>query len=148
MFIRDLGTTGAMPALEMAMRFAGQRQKILAHNIANIDTPGFQPRDVDPKSFQAMLAGAIHERRARTGGAFGDLNWRQTSQIKHTAERGGLTLRPETPGRGILAHDRNNTDVEIMMKDLVENAGMYRVAADLLRTQRSQLQNAIAQRVL
>jgi len=148
MFIRDLATTGAMPALEMTLRFAGQRQTILAHNIANIDTPDFQPRDVDPEAFQSLLGDAIERRRERTGGAFGALQWPETRQIRHTTERGGLALRPQSPGGGILHHDRNNADLERMMQDLVENAAAYRVAADLLRTQRSQLQNAIAQRVL
>lgn len=148
MFIRDLGTTGAMPALEMTLRFAGQRQKILSHNIANIDTPEFQPRDVDPRGFQELLGDAVRSRRARTGGAFGELEWRQTRQIRRTHERGGIALRPKTPGPGVLHHDRNNTDIERMMQSVVENAATYRVASDLLRSQRTQLQNAIGQRVL
>jgi len=148
MFIRDLATTGAMPALEMTMRFAGQRQSILAHNIANIDTPDFRPRDADPRAFQSMLGDAIEARRARTGGAFGALEWRETRELQHTSERGGLALRPRSHGAGVLHHDRNNTDIERMMQDVVENAAAYRVAADLLRSQRSQLQNAIGQRVL
>ena len=145
--IKDLATTGATPALEMMLRFSGQRQRILAHNIANIDTPGFRPRDVDPREFQELLGNAIEKRRERTGGASGALEWRETREITRDRRSGELRLDPMTHGSGILHHDRNNADIERSMQDLVENAAMYRVAADLLRAQRTTLQNAISQRV-
>ena len=147
MLIRDLSTTGALPALEMMMRFSGQRQQILAHNIANIDTPNFQAKDVDPESFQSMLRGAIETRRERTGGAFGALGWRETREVTRDRASGEMRLEPGTHRGGVLHHDRNDADLERTMQDLVENAAMYRVAADLLRAQRTTLQNAIAQRV-
>lgn len=146
--ISDISTVGAAPALEMMLRFSGQRQKILAHNIANIDTPNFQARDVDPREFQQLLGDAIDKRRSRNGGAFGALEWRETREITRARGSGELKLEPMTSSGGVLHHDRNDADLERTMQDLVENAAMYRVAADLLRAQRSTLQNAIAQRVL
>ncbi len=152
MLIGDLTTSGAMPAAEMLLKFAGQRQKIIAHNMANIDTPNFQPKNVDPKGFQKMLGDAIDLRRKKTGGAFGVLEWKETREIRRVGRFGGagmdFELRPTTSGGGILHHDRNDRDLERMMQEMVENATAYRVAADLLRTQRSQLRNAIAQRVV
>ncbi len=59
MLIGNLESAGAMPAAEMLLKFAGQRQRIIAHNIANIDTPNFQTKDVDPQAFQEMLGDAI-----------------------------------------------------------------------------------------
>jgi flagellar basal-body rod protein FlgB len=144
--IQDLSNAGATPSLEYMLRFAGQRQQILAHNIANIDTPNFQGRDVDPKEFQRVLGEAIDKRREKTGGAFGELEIQQTRQIE-TGKRGSLKLNPGTPTDGVMFHDRNQRDIERMMQDLVENASMYRVAADLLRQQRGQILGAIAQRV-
>jgi flagellar basal-body rod protein FlgB len=43
-------------ALEAAMSGSMMRQSLLTNNLANADTPGFQPEDVN---FQASLAGAI-----------------------------------------------------------------------------------------
>ncbi len=146
MSITDLSTAGAAPSLEMMLKFAGQRQQILAHNIANIDTPNFQGRDVDPASFQKMLGNAIDERRKGNGGAFGGLDMGSSREIQ-TDRQGNLKLEPGTPTDGVLYHDRNQRDLERMMQDLVENATMFRVAADLMRQQRSQLHGAIAQRV-
>ncbi len=41
--------------LRSTMGMLTQRQKLVAENIANADTPGFTPRDVDEKSFQQAL---------------------------------------------------------------------------------------------
>lgn len=146
MFLDDVVNSGAIPALEMTMRFAGRRQALLAHNIANLDTPNFQPRDVSPRGFQRMLGEAIDRRRARTGGERGRLEWRQTREIRLDA-RGGMQLRPETPSPGILFHDRNNRDLERMMQDLAENVAVFRIATDLLRNQYSKIHDAIGERV-
>lgn len=148
MLIGDLASSGAMPAAEMLLKFAGQRQKIIAHNIANIETPGFQTKDVDPRAFQKMMSDAIDRRREKNGGAFGDLDWKESDEIRRVGRSTDFVLNPTTSRGGILHHDRNDRDLERMMQDMVENATAYRVAADLLRSQRNQLQNAIAQTVV
>ena len=135
-----------MPTLEKMFLFAGQRQRIIANNIANIDTPGYQGRDVDPRDFQKMLSEAIEERRSDTGGSFGDLEFDGSDQVQM---RGGqMILNPQTPTAGVLFHDRNQRDLERLMQQLVENATTFRVAADLMRQNTNQLNLAIAQRVL
>ncbi len=149
MQIRDLSTSGAMPTLELTMRFAGARQRLLAHNIANIDTPNFVATDVDPRSFQRMLGQAVDRRREKTAGAFGPLEWRETRELR--AGDGGdgigsLRLRPHAAHGGVLAHDRNASDPERLMQDMVENATVYRVATDLYRAQRGTMMAAISQR--
>mgnify|MGYP003625397143 FL=1 len=148
MLIGNLESSGAMPAAEMLLKFAGQRQKIIAHNIANIDTPNFQTKDVDPQAFQEMLGDAIGKRRKKNGGAFGALEWKESAEVRKVGRGNDFKLTPTSSGGGILHHDRNDRDLERMMQDMVENATAYRVAADLLRSQRNQLQNAIAQRVI
>jgi len=143
--IKDLASSGAIPALELTMRFAGARQRIIAHNIANLDTPNFQPKDVSPRDFQEMLGEAIDARRSNNGGAAGDLEWRETRQVQRSPD-GGLTLEPLADAPGVLFHDRNNRDLERLMQSMVENAGMFRVASDLLRQRYSMLRAAISER--
>jgi flagellar basal-body rod protein FlgB len=36
----------------------GERQRLIAENVANASTPGFTPRDIDTAAFQRMLADA------------------------------------------------------------------------------------------
>ncbi len=143
--INDLSSSGAIPALEMTLRFAGARQRVIAHNVANIDTPGFQPKDVSPRHFQEVLGEAIDARRAGDAGSGDGFEWRESRQIRHDG-RGGLTLEPLSESPGVLFHDRNNRDLERTMQAMVENAGMYRVASDLLRQRYSMLRAAISER--
>jgi flagellar basal-body rod protein FlgB len=42
--------------LELSMRVRGARHEILSANIANADTPGFRPKDLD---FEAVMRGAV-----------------------------------------------------------------------------------------
>ena len=144
--INQLTNAGAMPALEMTMRFAAQRQRLAAHNIANLDTPNFIQRDVSVEGFRAMLDDAVRERRTRTGGMYGPLEWDETSELARSS-RGALTLRPETPSGGVLFHDRNNRNLERLMQTLAESTAAFRTASDLYRSQSMILQMAISQRV-
>lgn len=146
MIIKDLATSGPLPALEKMFLFAGQRQRLIAHNIANIDTPNFQGRDVDPRAFQNSLKEAIEDRRERNGGSSGKLEFGESGQVRMVGNR--MVLRPETPTEGVLFHDRNHRDLERLMQDLVENATAFRVASDLMRKNHHLLRGAIAQRVM
>lgn len=145
MFIDDVLSSGAIPTLEMALRFAGQRQAIIAHNIANMDTPDFRPMDASPAQFRRVLAKAIDERRARTGGMIGELDWRPTGELTRSGN-GALKVVPRTAGRGVLFHDRNNRDLERLMQANAENAAAYRVAVDMLKSRHDALRAAIAER--
>lgn len=144
--IRDLTTSGAMPALEMTIRYAGARQRLLAHNIANIDTPNFVGTDVDPRSFQKVLGEAVDRRRERSAGSFGSLDWRETREMRAGEAPGSIRLTPHAAHGGVLAHDRNASDLERLMQGMVENASAYRVAMDLYRSQQGTLMAAISQR--
>lgn len=146
MFIDQLTNAGSMPAMEMTMRFAAQRQRLIAHNIANLDTPNFIQRDVSVGGFQNMLDKAVRERRTRTGGMRGELAWRETAEFKRGRD-GQLRLTPDTPGGGVLFHDRNNRDVERLMQALSETTSAFRTAAELHRSQKMLLDMAITQRV-
>ncbi len=144
--IDQLTNAGAMPVLEMTMRFAAQRQRLAAHNIANLDTPNFIQKDVSVEGFRAMLDDAVRERRTRTGGMHGELEWDETSELARSS-RGELVLRPETPSGGVLFHDRNNRNLERLMQTLAESTAAFRTASDLYRSQSMILQMAISQRV-
>ena len=51
---------GKLPLFSMLserLTWLGKRQQVLAHNIANADTPGFRAQDVKKPDFKAMLRG-------------------------------------------------------------------------------------------
>lgn len=143
--ISELSTSGAMPALEKMFLFAGQRQRLIAQNIANIDTPNYRGVDADPKAFQRALGKAIDQRQERNGGVSGDLDMSRAGEVKMIGQR--MVITPKTPTDGVLFQDRNHRDLESLMQDMVENATMFRVAADLFRKNQTLIRGAIAQRV-
>lgn len=144
----DLANAGAAPALEQVLRFAGARQRLLAHNIANIDTPDFRPVDVSPGAFREELARAVRKRREERGGHAGELSLSDTDEVSFARGlSGSLVLKPASPSRNVLYHDRNNRDIERLMQSVAENQLMYRTAADLLRRENDLLRTAIGQRV-
>src|SRR5688572_9745440 len=57
----DILGGAAFHRLEGAIHAASMRQKVLAHNIANVDVPYFKRSDV---AFEEMLTNAIGEQRA------------------------------------------------------------------------------------
>lgn len=144
MNIGGLSSSGAMPALEKMFLFAGQRQRIISNNIANIDTPGYIGTDVNPKDFQKLLGDAIDQRRDTRGGT-GELKLRDTRQVSTSGSR--MVLNPTTPTAGVLFHDRGQKNLEHLMQQLVENASAFQVVSDLMRKNQTQLKMAIAQRV-
>ena len=142
MFIRDLVTADELPALEQSLRFSAQRQRVIAHNIANIDTPNFQPLDVSISGFRETLGRALEDREKAWGGKRGALELRETRELKRN-DRGLLELRPSTEGDNILFHDRNNRDLERIMQDLAENTLAHNAGLELLKSEFDLLEMAI-----
>lgn len=146
MLIGEISNSGALPSLEATLRFAGARQRQIAQNIANIDTPDYRQLDLSPKDFQKSLGKAIDARRAATGGETGRLNLAGDDQIKVDAH-GNLSFVPSTPSGNVLFHDRNNRDLEKLMAEQAENAAVYRTTVELIRSRMENLRIAISERV-
>ncbi|MFA6043443.1 MAG: hypothetical protein WC718_00540 [Phycisphaerales bacterium] len=146
MLIAELANSGPMPVLAEVMSFAAQRQQLLAHNIANLDTPDFVPLDVSTQAFQRNLAEAVKRRREGAGSAAGVLDVKETRELARDGA-GGLVLKPRTPSGNVLFHDRNSRDLERMMQALTENTTVFRAASELMRVNEAMLRTAISQRV-
>ena len=48
-------------AIGAKMDYLNQRQKVIAQNIANADTPNYKPLDVKDADFRKTLSGILHE---------------------------------------------------------------------------------------
>jgi len=53
------GKLNLFAVIAKRMDWLGQRQRVLAENIANSDTPKYQPRDLDEGQFQTLLRRSI-----------------------------------------------------------------------------------------
>jgi flagellar basal-body rod protein FlgB len=139
----EVVNSGSGPALEAAFRFAAQRQKLIANNIANITTPNFVQQDVSVPEFQRALGEAIERRRG--AGNLGDLDVRGDDEVDIGAN-GALALKPNSTIGGIMFQDRNNRDLEKLEQAQIENATMFRVCADLLKSRSDLMRAAIGER--
>jgi flagellar basal-body rod protein FlgB len=54
----DLANTAFFSVLRARLAQLSERQRLVAENIANASTPGYQPRDVDTAGFEKTLANA------------------------------------------------------------------------------------------
>jgi flagellar basal-body rod protein FlgB len=105
---------GSLPALEAMLTFASARQKVIAANIANVDTVGYRARDLSAPDFRKPLAEAFWPQEAWTADA------------------------------GILKANGNNVDLEIEMARMVRNSALHSAAATLLANQYALLREAVS----
>jgi flagellar basal-body rod protein FlgB len=143
--IKGMFDSGALPVLERLVQFTGARHKVLANNVANISTPYFKPRDLDPGSFQQSLADAIDSRRRTMTPTAGSLDVQDTRDVSF--REGGLDIKPQPSHDNILFHDQNNRDVERLMQRLAENTMTHNTAIEMVRSEFNIMRVAISERV-
>ncbi|MEX0744250.1 MAG: hypothetical protein WD118_01500 [Phycisphaeraceae bacterium] len=143
--IEGLFNRGAMQSVERLVQFTGERHRLLSHNIANLSTPHFRPRDVEPGEFQSALRQAQADRRSSGTPHVGQLEMRDTRNMSF--RRDGIDVRARDSNRNILFHDRNNRDLERTMQDLAENTLAHNTGIELLKNQFEMLKLAIRERV-
>jgi flagellar basal-body rod protein FlgB len=132
MVLDRLFNQGATPVLEQVLSFTDARQQVIADNIANVDTPGYQQKDLSVDAFQSMLRDKVAEQESAPPGSvrFDDIR----SEV-------------ENPTGGIMSHDGNNRSMEQMMTDNAKNALMHNLVVELLRQQYQTMQLALKERV-
>jgi flagellar basal-body rod protein FlgB len=142
---------GSMPALERLVQFTSARHRVLAHDIANVATPKFEPADLSVSDFQSSLRDAIDARRQGGGkgpgaaAGAGPLEMRDTRQLSVRPD--GLDAAADPAHEGILFHDQNNRDLERIMQHLAENTLAHNTGVELLRSELSLLHTAIRERL-
>ncbi len=141
------GVTNSMglDVLERTVQFTAARHELIASNIANLSTPGYQAKDLSVEAFQGQLADAIDQRRDGTANADVLLRPADSRQVEFV--EGGLKVHPEVTSQNILFHDKNDRSLERTMQDLVKNFMTFRASAQLLRNRFDILHTAISERV-
>ncbi len=103
--------------LEAAMRGAELRQTLLTSDLANADTPNFEPQDVD---FQSQLAAAI------------------SSGVSPTQVSFQASTQPQTTNT-----NGNGVDADQTSSDIAENGLLYQALAQVVSANDSTLQSAM-----
>ena len=100
-----------LTVVERALDVRLARQNVLSSNIANVDTPGYQPRDID---FRAAMESATREEPFADG----------TPSTSLKASSFTVAESGSTPGL-----DGNGVDLDRAMVAMAENAIQYGAAA-------------------
>jgi flagellar basal-body rod protein FlgB len=118
--------------LSQRLGWLNERQKVLAENIANVDTPGYKPKDIKQSSFDQMIRGASSFQMARTAG-------------KHlgTAQGGSSStqLDRQKPFETTLSGNAVTLDTELMK--ISQTAGSHELATSLYHKQISMFRNVL-----
>jgi flagellar basal-body rod protein FlgB len=126
-----LSTT--IPVLQEVVSFSQARHAVLAGNIANIDTPGYQARDLSLEDFQTRLKQALEDRDEPQIRSPGEADLPQKPLMADVAKS----------SRSILRHDMGNVDMESQVSEMVKNQMRHNLALTVLSDQFRQLQTAI-----
>jgi len=114
--------------LTKSLDAAALRHRVIADNLANVETPGFKARDVAfSEHLQAALESAQDEADAASAHA--------------ALEAVEPTLVLSTDGAPSM--DGNTVDVDVEMTKLTENAGVYTATAQMLRARLEMLRTVI-----
>lgn len=134
----DYSKLTLMKMMQMKMAYLGERTDKLAHNVANVDTPGFKPRDLRDLDFKNLAM--IQARK---------LNIRATSPMHH--------IEGTKPPVDDFRHDKmrdtyerkpieNEVVLEEQMAMLNETSLQYREVTNLYKKMGTMFKTAIGNR--
>ena len=130
MYLSSLTNRGATPALVNTLAFNEARLKMIAENVANSQTPGYQTKHLDASAFQQALREAL---KAKGSDPYKSLVVKGGDETS-TDKNGFLRVTPShKPVENILFHDGTNMSIERQMADLAETGMMHELATTLLQ---------------
>lgn len=117
---------GAVDVLKQSLDVRLERHQVLSGNLANLDTPGFSPKDVDVAASmgpEPTAQGGMG--MVRTNTAHLDLNGASAGG----AGPGGGIVEMEAAGSERRNQDGNGVDLDRTMSALAENALQYQASS-------------------
>ena len=121
----SIGGLPLFDALKARMSWHHARQKVLAENVANADTPGFRPLDVKPPA--AATGGLQLSRTAEghipLGGSNPNSDPRQQRRFETTPSGNGVSLEDE-----MMKIAQNNQDYQLAATLYQKSLGLMKTA--------------------
>jgi flagellar basal-body rod protein FlgB len=124
---------------QTALRVRGQRQELIAANIANADTPNYKARDIDFKSaMQSAVAGINQESLNASKTSAQHLDG-APSGASSSNGIGGALFRPVIQD----SVDGNTVDMDVERNQFADNGIRYEASLTLINAQLKQMLAAI-----
>jgi flagellar basal-body rod protein FlgB len=131
-----LGDLPLISAIKGRMQYHQTRQKLLAENVANADSPGFKPRDLKP--FDMMVAAESRAQAANSTPA--------VTHPAHIASAGSSSLGNRRANPFETTQSGNAVSLEDEMMRLSQNNSDYQLATTLYGKSLSYLRMALGKR--
>ena len=119
-----LPETGSASLSKKMLDIFAERQKVLSHNIANIDTPNYKAKDLD---FRQALREALEG---------GDMETLKNIEPEVVENKDPASVK----------NDGNSVSIDKEMAKIAENASLYSLYAQILSIQYTKMKNAIVGR--
>jgi flagellar basal-body rod protein FlgB len=128
----DFGSIPLFRAMAQRMSWLGERERVLAQNVANADTPGYVPQDLKQQSFRDLLGGSARPTLAATDAQHFARGARPTGDFV-----AGRTKGAEKTPSG------NRVSLEQEMMKVGETATEHRLVTSLYRRQLGMIRAAL-----
>jgi flagellar basal-body rod protein FlgB len=136
--VGDVFSPTTIPVLQEVLNFTQARHGVLAGNIANYGTPGYQVRDISQSEFQERLKAAIAAQKERqepvSPGLLADQPGDELKNVRDSLKT-------------ILYHDGTNVGLEQQVTEITKNQMLHNLAVTIMSSQFRLLQAAVSERV-
>lgn len=134
--------------LEQTVAFTERRHAILAGNIANNDTPGYQSKDLSVNNFQQCLRDAIkadQQQREMSPGHRLSLTGTSNPATSHSFEDAKKVAIESVRDsmKQIVYNDGSDDSLEMQVTQISKNHSMHTMAVTIMKGQFRELQMAI-----
>lgn len=128
----DAASPELFGAIKQRLRWLGQRQEVLARNIANSDTPGYRPRDLRPFKV-ANTVGEPRQAVAMTATSAGHLSGRRRDPAAFAARVERAAYETAPAGNAVVLEEQMAKINETQVSHSVAT-GLYRKHLAMLKT--------------
>ncbi len=115
--------------LRTRMQWHQERQQVLAENVANADTPNYQPRDLAPPNFERELPAAslalVQTEPGHIAGQGGSSQFANASSIRYEVRPGGNGVTHEDEMMKVAA---NQMDYEAVASLYTRSLALIKIA--------------------
>ncbi|MEK6728813.1 MAG: flagellar basal body rod protein FlgB [Planctomycetota bacterium] len=118
------GMDASSNLLEKMMNVSATKHKVIANNIANINTPGYKRMEV---SFEDQLSRAIQD----------------ATVARLTTLQPKIVVSKDKEGSGSIRNDGNNVNIDSEITSLVRNTLSYNIYTQLLGKKMDMVKSAI-----
>jgi flagellar basal-body rod protein FlgB len=132
--------------LRSRMHWHQERQRVLAENVSNADTPNFRPKDLKPLDFGAQVAAAGAAGAATGGRANGQIAIAATDPAHITGSAGRNSFGTDRPTQYDVRPAGNAVNLEDEMMKVASNQMDYQAAISLYSRSMGLFRTALGKR--